>query len=395
MGGVIIGTAAVITLVSLAAGSEKKITEQMQTSFGDVNQIVIFGPDSGMMGGPSPTEEESSKQKAPDLDEDFVKKLEKMDGFEAVMPIRNLGSIDLKYKKRSGNGQFQAVDPKYFKKYKLKIAQGSSLGNGKKIVIGYQVAKQLFGKKFKLPNKKFQATFAGSNGPESGSQKATKLKIAGVLKSKGGENDYTVYISEKKGKSLARIFGLNFNKKKYEQIFLKADSPESAEKLNNELKKMNLFTMSMQDMIKGMKKVFLILYALLGGIGAIALVVAALGITNTMTMAIYERTKEIGIFKALGTSNRKVMQLFIMEAAAIGFLGGIFGVFLGFMASKVINLIIAYTQNMKIASAQILYTPVWLMVFGVAFATVIALLAGIFPAARAARLSPLNALRHE
>ena len=144
--------------------------------------------------------------------------------------------------------------------------------------------------------------------------------------------------------------------------------------------------------------VFLIVQAILGGIGAIALVVAGFGIANTMIMAIYERTAEIGLMKAVGARNRDVMSVFLGEAGAIGLLGGVLGVTVGAALSQLINVIgLAYlsAQTGGEGPETLVHTPLWLVAFSIGFATLAGLLSGIYPAMRAATLRPVSALKYE
>ncbi len=132
--------------------------------------------------------------------------------------------------------------------------------------------------------------------------------------------------------------------------------------------------------------------AVLGGIGAVSLFVAAIGITNTMMMSIYERTKEIGVMKVLGCDLRNIRTLFLMEAGFIGLIGGIIGLVLSFTISAVMN---------KLAQASeeymngISYIPLWLSGLSLIFAILVGMIAGFFPARRAMKLSPLAAIRNE
>ena len=145
--------------------------------------------------------------------------------------------------------------------------------------------------------------------------------------------------------------------------------------------------------------------AVLGGIGAVSLFVAAIGITNTMMMSIYERTKEIGVMKVLGCDLRNIGTLFLMEAGFIGFLGGVIGLVLSFIISFVINKISGSgNQDMSgigmlgvagSGSANISYIPFWLVVLSLIFAVLVGMVAGFFPARRAMKLSPLAAIRNE
>ena len=136
--------------------------------------------------------------------------------------------------------------------------------------------------------------------------------------------------------------------------------------------------------------------AVLGGIGAVSLLVAAIGIANTMMMSIYERTKEIGVMKVLGCSLRNIREMFLLEAAFIGLLGGIAGNILSFVMSAVINVVVGSSGVLSTGTdSSISYIPWWLVLLSMAFAVLVGVLAGYFPAKRAMKLSPLAAIRNE
>ena len=132
--------------------------------------------------------------------------------------------------------------------------------------------------------------------------------------------------------------------------------------------------------------------AVLGGIGAVSLLVAAIGITNTMMMSIYERTKEIGIMKVLGCDMRNIGALFLLEAGCIGFFGGVVGLILSYSMSGVINYLVA---NSGMGVDTISYIPFWLAGMALLFAILVGMIAGFFPARRAMKLSPLAAIHNE
>ncbi len=133
-----------------------------------------------------------------------------------------------------------------------------------------------------------------------------------------------------------------------------------------------------------------------GGIGAIALLVAAIGVINTMLMSVLERTREIGAMRALGASRKTVRRLFTFEAGTLGLLGGIFGVLIGFVLSLIANPIVNEQLKKKALTARdIISVPPLLAVAVIVVTTIIGLLAGLIPAARAARMDPVDALRAE
>jgi len=132
-------------------------------------------------------------------------------------------------------------------------------------------------------------------------------------------------------------------------------------------------------------------------IGSIALLVATIGIANTMVMAIYERTREIGILKAMGASSREIRQLFMLEAGCIGLIGGVIGLLLGWLAGVGLNQVIPlYLRHRELpVHGDFFVVNPALALGAILFAAFIGLVAGLLPAQRAAKLDPLQALRHE
>ena len=160
---------------------------------------------------------------------------------------------------------------------------------------------------------------------------------------------------------------------------------------------MKLETRSLEAILDVANQVLALLQALLGSVGALALLVAALGVANTMMMAIYERTREIGVLKALGASRGEIGAMFTAEAAMLGLLGGLFGLFFGFWLGRLVDWAAhRYLINEGITGiGPLSVVPWWLALGAVLFAILIGILAGLYPAARAAKLDPVKALRHE
>lgn len=161
------------------------------------------------------------------------------------------------------------------------------------------------------------------------------------------------------------------------------------------IRKKGFETRTMLESLEGMRKFFVVIDVLLASVGGIALVVAALGIVNTLLMAVLERYQEIGICKALGASDRDMMVMFLTEAGFIGLLGSVGGLALGWTVSWGLEIAInVYARSRGVVDLlEIFSFPPWLLAATVAFSVLVSVVAGVYPAARAARLDPIRALR--
>ena len=169
---------------------------------------------------------------------------------------------------------------------------------------------------------------------------------------------------------------------------------ENVREVQQQLIGMGFEASSRMDWLESSQKQSNMVQAVLGGIGAVSLFVAAIGIANTMMMSIYERTKEIGVLKVLGCAMGNIRSMFLIEAGFIGFMGGIIGLLLSYGVSGIVNRFLApgLTDGM---TSRISMIPPWLALAAVVFAVFIGMLAGFFPAQRAMKLSPLAAIRNE
>lgn len=183
----------------------------------------------------------------------------------------------------------------------------------------------------------------------------------------------------------------------YSSLIVKVDQSSNAATTAKQIR--NQFKVGAADAqteIKSQLAVFNILGLVLGGIGGIALVVAAVGVVNTMIMSILERTREIGVMRAVGARRGTVSLLFTFEAALLGFWGGVIGLSIGYGAVLVANpLINKQLASNNISSSNIITLPIWLVVGVIALTTLIGILAGLYPARRAAHLDPVEALHYE
>jgi putative ABC transport system permease protein len=183
----------------------------------------------------------------------------------------------------------------------------------------------------------------------------------------------------------------------YSFVTLHTASLTAASRVTAELTPLGFRAQTLQFFLDQINRIFTIIQILLGSVGFLALLVASIGISNTMIMAIYERTREIGVLKAVGASEGDVLRLFLVEAGLIGLIGGVFGVIAGWLLGLGLDWVIhRYLENEKVFIPGAFFTVTPALVVGaLAFAAVVGLLAGLYPAARAGRLDPLTALRHE
>lgn len=182
----------------------------------------------------------------------------------------------------------------------------------------------------------------------------------------------------------------------YGSIQVRVENMQQIDPVAEHLRNMNVGVFSIIDQLDEIKRVFLILNSLLGAVGAIALIVAGLGIINTMVMSILERQREIGIMKAIGGSEKEIRMIFFTEVGVIGLIGALAGLVLGWLVTQVATMVVN-TQILPDGTepVNLFYFPAWLIVGAIAFAIIISLAAGLYPAARAARIDPVRALRHD
>ena len=180
----------------------------------------------------------------------------------------------------------------------------------------------------------------------------------------------------------------------YNSAYVQIDEMDNVMDVQKQIQALGLQASSEVEWLEQAQKQYRSIQAVLGGIGAVSLFVAAIGIANTMMMSIYERTKEIGIIKVLGCNMKNIRTMFLMEAGFIGLIGGFLGNLLSMLISKIINYVVVAMQGADMAGTTS-YIPPWLMLVSLVFAVLVGMLAGFFPALRAMKLSPLAAIRTE
>lgn len=182
----------------------------------------------------------------------------------------------------------------------------------------------------------------------------------------------------------------------YSTFVVKADNSNNVDAVARQIRELEVGVATAKNYINNQLRVFNVISFILAGIGSVTLVVAAIGVINAMVMAVLERTREIGVMRAVGAKRSTVSRLFTLEASLLGFLGGTFGIVLGYGLIQLANIFInIQLADNTVASRNIISLPIWLILVVIIATTVIGMLAGLYPAYRAAKLDPVEALRHE
>jgi putative ABC transport system permease protein len=414
--GVIIGTAAVVVLVSLAIGLQRNATQQLY-GIGDLTQIQVYPQYEEM--GPVAYSGRGMSSSGPQVQTlitgDTISQLAAIPGVVSVVPRDYIqGAAVLKHNRLetyTGVIGIGAPDLSYLG---VDLQGGEYSLNPGTAVIGAQVPSTFYNPQWRPgqetptpPNLlgqtiKLELIKYDQEGNEI--RKSVPLKIVGILSESKGESDYSIYMPLSDVTTFNQwILGRRINRSRdgYQQLVVNVENVDQVLDISDQITQLGYQAYTPQSYVQGINSFFLILQVIFGGVGAIALLVAAIGIANTMAMAILERTREIGLMKAIGATNRDVLTIFLGEAAGIGFLGGLGGVLLGWSAGQVINVLaLSYLAGQSAQQggpppSMAVFTPLWLPIFALIFATLIGLISGLYPALRAATMVPVTALKYE
>lgn len=400
--GVIIGATSIIVMISLGLAIEKSQMDIVE-SLGDLRTITIYDSQFNFDGTDS---------KAPPLNENTINLLRQKRHVQAVY---GLNETYIQGEMKIGNysywGGVIGVDLSYFEDFEKPLIQGRMLGPADKYAflvpnsLRYSMWNDKTGmsadedSNFDFLSEKFSISLGWDDPQANMRSKKLKANLVGVL----DINDWNIYTSqetldliEAEQKKIMQDDFFEEDKKKdvYDRIEVKVDSIDNVKTLQEELQDEGYAADSMMDFSESMMEGQKIIQAVLGGIGSISFIVAAIGIANTMVMSIYERTREIGVMKVIGASVSDIRNIFLVEALLIGLSGGLIGVGLSLLISKGLNTLIGGSMDMGI-DVIISYIPASLVFASLGFSALVGLASGYFPAQRATKLSAIEAIKTE
>ena len=426
--GVVVGCCSVVIMISIGIGMNIS-TQATLAQMGDLNVITV---------------NQSGEQDAKKLDESAVMAMKSINNVSSVIPkIRYYGQVTL----YSGSGQRYKTD--YFtligedlaqlktEGYELTEGEWESLKKGQALAGEYlaydfsdtkrpegmnRIERYMYydwetDSFMDLPDPyvnvmKDSVTLVIGNEPGTPDAKnvISDVKIGGVVKGTGNKSyevsDALIMDLNALQKLLDDYARVSGEKKQsetgYSEILVVVDDISHVESVEREIKKLGFRTSSMESIRKPMEQDLRQKQMLLGCVGAVSLFVAALGIANTMIMAISERVREIGVMKALGCYLGDIRRMFLLEAAYIGLIGGMIGIGLSYAVSAIMNSAGGgalfgndYDFLIDAASMDLSVIPWWLAACAVLFSIMVGVLAGLYPAEKAVRIPTLDAIKHE
>ncbi len=426
--GIGVGVASLVAILSLGVGLQDLISQRLNSS-GLFNAVIVTprvegrgGLGRGRGGFVGANDGVNTDVPPRPLDEATRREFEQIPGVADAYPeVRfptGLKFGDNTYQtvvsgvpeSSKGTGAFDGITGSFF-----------SSPDASEAILQLELAKQLLpsnpdgliGQNITLNYAERQELPASSDGGISGGFQVVphdqNLRVVGIVESEpmsvgGGFGQIRLMIplavAEKlqaaQGNDFRSVLGGGANRPNYQSLTVKVADPNQVENIETAIKAKGFGAFSLLDASRNLKLLFDVLDAFFGSFGGLALVVASLGIVNTLVMAILERRREIGILKALGASDADVKMLFFTEAGCMGLAGGLVGVFIGWLISRGINLgANIYLHRQNLPSAQLTAVPVWMAGAAIAISICVSLMAGLYPASRAAKLNPVEALRYE
>lgn len=373
--GVGVGIGTVLFLVSLGYGLQNVILSRITTADSLLSLDVSSGT-SGLI----------------ELDNKSIEDIAKIPEVAEVSPVANFTS-QITLDNFTGDGAVYTTEPSFFRLSGIIPQYGKQFGDNENnsAIISSATAKLFNLEPEKILGKQISLSLflpkVNAEGFEEVDIKELdkKFAITGVI---DDENMSYAYIPRN---SIPDV-----EISKYDLLKVKVSSSDSMEKVRNEIINKGFLVSSLSDTIEQANKIFKIIQIILALFGLVALVVSAIGMFNTMTITLLERINEIGIMRSIGLTKKDIKKMFLVESILMGFLGGVGGVAIGYLAGELANIgINMLAKNFGGQAFDLFYRPVWFVMAIIIFSTFIGFLTGLYPSRRAARLNPLEALRYK
>ena len=437
--GIAVGVASLVAMLSLGVGLQQFANKRLAGT-GLFDAIFVFPHRNDRGFGPNQTPPSAKPQHYPALDRQAREQLAKLPNVAEVYPeIRFSSAVvydgdsymsmiaGIPQSQRT-SGAFDGMSGRFFsgpdaKETILQIEFAKELSKqpdsliGKEITVRYAERQSLPAQASAASKGSGKASASAAANDNSGFglspgfsviPREMKLRIVGTVQTEpagfGGFGRGRVLIPEKLAEKLSatqfndlrEILRGQSSAPTYETLTVRVRRASEVVAVEKKIKALGFSTFSLVDASNNIRLVFAVFDAFLGVFGSLALVVASLGIINTLVMAILERRREIGVLKALGASDRDVRQIFFAEAGVMGLLGGCFGVLIGWLIGRAITVgTNIYLHGRGFPSIEISAVPWWMVGGAIGFSIAVSLAAGLYPASRAARLNPVEALRYE
>ena len=436
--GIAVGVASLVAMLSLGVGLQQMASRRLSSS--GLFDSIIVAPRADFRGfaRAASSNQENEEADRP-LDEDARRSLERLSNVVEVYPDIRFPT-EIRYQgnpyativagvpaSARGGGAYDGMKGVFFSsatadeailqiEFARRLSQQPDSLLGKNIVLRYAERQALppepEGGESAATSPAAGDRDSGQNGLSAGFSvvpREEKLRIVGIVETEpaagfGGIGRGRVLIplqvAEKlraaQTNDLRTMLGAASGKTVYQSLTVRAKGASQVKDVEDEIKAMGFATFSLLDATNNLRLVFAVFDLLLGIFGSLALVVASLGIINTLVMAILERRREIGVLKALGAPDKDIRKLFFVEAGAMGLLGGVFGVFIGWLIGLGINIgTNVYLRRQALPEITVSSVPWWMVGAAIAFSVAVSLAAGLYPASRAAKLNPVEALRYE
>lgn len=361
-----VGISAILFLVALGYGIQKTLLETITTEDSLLSLDVYPGEVNG------------------GISSDEINLIKMVPGVKLVSPVSETAA-QMKYNDLMSDVKVDLTDGIFLQLDGLKITGGKNLSENDRsgIVISDSLAK-IFDKTAEAMIGEDIKIYFPQEGVNSAGLEAN-FKIVGTVEKK----DIIIYANQKSLEGFLPITSWN-------RLKIKCSNSRVMAEVRNQLTAGGFMVSALTDTINQVEKTFRIVRIILGLFGAIALLVSAIGMFNTMVVTLLERTEEIGIMKAIGASDNDILCMFVFESTIMGFLGGIIGIILGFIAGEFFNMVFNFlAQRFGGIAISLFYFPGWFMGEILLAAVLVGFFTGLIPARKASITDPLEALRYK